>query len=213
MTAAPSWKSVKKSPTSTHPGAAQSAEPDADERGAPDLEPLRDSRGWTPVHRGSFLEIGVQQLRLPNGVSCSLDMVLHPGAAAVVPIDTDRQVVLVRQYRYATGGWLLEVPAGKRDPGETPEACAHRELTEEVGLAAGTLTSLGPIWTSPGFTNEQIHLFLATDLTPATQTLDHDEVLEVVRMPLAEAIALAGSESMPDAKSALALLRAARAIP
>jgi len=161
------------------------------------------------VFRGRVVDLSVERVRLPNGNVCELELIRHPGAAAVVPVDANGNVLLVRQYRHATGGYLLEVPAGKLDPGEPPETCAFREVEEEVGFRPRTLAPLGWIWTTPGFTDEKIWLFLATDLAPAKQDLQHDEVLTVERVPLAEAVAWAESGEIVDAKSVCALLRAA----
>ena len=118
-------------------------------------------------------------------------------------------MLLVRQYRHATGGWLLEVPAGKLDPGEGPEVCARREVEEETGVRPGRLISLGWIWTAPGFTDERIWLYLATDLQAGRQDLQPDELLRVERLPLAEAVARARSGELTDAKSVCSILRAA----
>jgi ADP-ribose pyrophosphatase len=161
------------------------------------------------VHRGSFLELTAERITLPNGRETELELVRHPGAAAIVPLHADGRVVLVRQYRHATDGWLLELPAGKLDPGESPRDCARRELEEEAGLAAGELVELGPFWASPGFTDEVIHLFLARDLHPAEQRLEHDELLSVFTLPFEEAVALAARGEIADGKSACALLRTA----
>lgn len=161
------------------------------------------------VHAGRVVRLSIDEVRLPNGNACTLEIVRHPGAAAVVPLDADGHVHLVRQYRYATGGYLLEVPAGKLDPGEAPEACAIREVEEETGLLAGRLESLGWLWTTPGFTDEKIWLYLATELAPSRQNLQPDEVLAVERVPLDVAVAMAEGGELVDAKSALALLRAA----
>lgn len=158
--------------------------------------------------RGRVLKIDVDTVRLPGGATCDLEVVRHPGAAAVVPVLDRRQVVLVRQYRHATDGWLLEVPAGKLDGDEPPEECAARELEEEVGLRPEGLVPLGWIWPTPGFADEKIWLFLAPDPQPATQRLEDDEVLEVVTMDLKEAVDLARSGEIRDAKTALALIRA-----
>jgi ADP-ribose pyrophosphatase len=138
-------------------------------------------------------------------------MVRHPGAAAVVPFVSTEEVLLLRQYRHAAGGTIWEVPAGKLD-GEDPEVCAARELEEEAGQRAGRLEKLAAIWTTPGFTDERIHLFAAFDLEPVPQRLDEDEVIEVVRLPLADALGLIWSGELCDAKSALALLHAARRV-
>jgi ADP-ribose pyrophosphatase len=140
-----------------------------------------------------------------------LDVVRHPGAAAVVPFETDEVVLLIRQFRHAAGGTIWEVPAGKLD-GDTPESCAAKELEEEAGRRAGRLERLGSIWTTPGFTDEVIHLFAAFDLEPIPQRLESDEVIEVVPTPIGEALELIWSGELRDAKSAIALIHAARRI-
>ncbi len=168
-------------------------------------EPRRLSR--RVAYDGLILRVNVDRVALPNGREVDLELVQHPGAAAVVPLHADGTVTLIRQYRYATGGFILEVPAGKLDPGETPEACAAREVEEEAGVRAGALHPLGFIWTTPGFTDERIWLFAATRLQPGRQDLQHDEVLEVERLPLAEALALIERGELPDAKSLVALVR------
>jgi ADP-ribose pyrophosphatase len=162
-----------------------------------------------PVHAGRVVNLRVDEVRLPNGNVCELEIIHHPGAAAVVPLDSDGRVLLVRQYRHATGGWLLEVPAGKLDAGEDPETCARREVEEETGHRPGNLEPLGWIWTTPGFTDEKIWLYLATGLTPTAQALQADEVLTLERLPLDEAVTRALSGEITDAKSVCALLRAA----
>jgi ADP-ribose pyrophosphatase len=162
------------------------------------------------VHQGRVVNLSVEQVRLPNGNTVTLEVIRHPGAAAVVPVDGDGNVVLVRQYRHATGSWLLEVPAGTLDhPGEPPEECARREVEEETGHRVGRLVPLGWIWTTPGFTSEKIWLYLALDLTPASPDLEADEVLTVETLPLDEAVRRAVSGEIVDAKSVCALLRAA----
>jgi ADP-ribose pyrophosphatase len=155
--------------------------------------------------------IRVQQERvtLPNGHTTELDIVHHPGAAAVVPFAAPDEVLLIRQFRHATGGHIVEVPAGKLDPGEAPETCAARELEEEAGQRAGRLEPLGWIWTTPGFTDERIFLFAAFDLTPVSQQHDADEVIEVLRVAFGEALARVWRGEINDGKSALALLHAA----
>jgi ADP-ribose pyrophosphatase len=159
---------------------------------------------------GSFLRFSRERVRLPNGRDVDLDIVRHPGAAAVVPFVSDDEVLLIRQYRYAAGGTILEVPAGKLDPGEGPEVCAARELEEEAGQRAGRLQALGWIFTTPGFTDEVIHLFAAYDLEPVPTRHQPDEVIELVPMRLEEALAHVWRGDIPDAKSALALIHAAR---
>jgi ADP-ribose pyrophosphatase len=165
-------------------------------------------RSW----QGAWLRVVTEEVELPNGNTIDLDIVRHPGASAVVPFVSDDEVLLIRQYRYATDGTLWEVPAGKLDPGETPETCAGRELEEEAGYRAGRLESLGPMWASPGFTDEKIHLFAAFDLVEVPQRLEADEVIERVRMPFSQALDLIWSGELTDAKSQLAILKAARLV-
>ena len=160
---------------------------------------------------GFHLEVTRDRVRLPNGRDVELDIVRHPGASAVVPFVSDDEVLLIRQYRHAAGGTILEVPAGKLDPGDTPESCAARELEEEAGRRAGRLEKLGWIYTTPGFTDEVIHLFAARDLETIPTRHEADEVIELVPMSLDAALGLVFSGGIPDAKSALALVHAARA--
>lgn len=161
-----------------------------------------DGRG-TPIYLTSEI------VDLPNGRRVEFDLVHHPGAAAIVPFLDDGRVLLIRQYRFATGGEILEVPAGKLDAGEAPEVCAARELEEETGYRAGRLERLGSIWTTPGFCNEVIHLYAAFDLTPTEQRLEPDEIIELVPTSFDEALdALSGP--VVDGKTATALLLAAR---
>jgi ADP-ribose pyrophosphatase len=162
-----------------------------------------------PIFDGKIVKLSVDRVRLPNGHIAELEMIEHPGAAAVVPVDHAGDVLLVHQYRYASGGWLLEVPAGKLDAGEPPETCAVREVEEETGCRPATLTPLGWVWTTPGFTDEKIWLYLATELTTTQQALQRDEVLSVRRMPLEQAVAMAATGEIVDAKSIIALLRVA----
>ena len=163
-----------------------------------------------PVTRAKSIDVSTEIVDLPNGRRVEFDLVRHPGAAAVVPFLDDGRVLLIRQYRFATGGEILEVPAGKLDPGEAPEACAARELEEETGYRAGRLERLGSIWTTPGFCDEIIHLYAAFDLEPSEQRLEPDEIIELVPTPLDEALdALTGP--VVDGKTATALLLAARA--
>ena len=163
------------------------------------------------VHDGRVVRLSVDTVRFPDGSVGELELVRHRGAAAVLPVawtgtETDPDVILLRQYRYAAGGVIYEVPAGIIEPGETWEQCAHRELEEEAGLRAGRLLRLTTIHTTPGFTNEQIHLFAAFDLTPGRANSDGDEFLEVVRMPISRAVGLVRSGEISDAKSVIAIL-------
>ncbi len=163
------------------------------------------------VYDGKLLHIDRDQVLLPNGRETVLEIVRHPGASAVVPFVTDDEILLVRQFRYATEGYILEAPAGTLDPGEEPEACARREVEEEVGYRPGRLERLGCIYTTPGFTDELIHLWTAHDLTPARQKLDADEVLSVVRMPFEDALEKVRAGEIIDAKTLCALMLAREA--
>jgi ADP-ribose pyrophosphatase len=158
---------------------------------------------------GFRLDVSRERVTLPNGREVVLDIVRHPGASAVVPFVSDDEVLLIRQFRHAAGGTILEVPAGKLDPGDTPESCARRELEEEAGQRAGRLVRLGRIFTTPGFTDEVIHLFAAYDLAPVPRRPQDDEVIEVVTLRLADALERVWSGELTDAKSALALIHAA----
>jgi len=153
------------------------------------------------IYRGRIVDLRLEEVTLPNQVTVTLEIIRHPGAAAVVALDADGCVTLVHQFRHAAGGFIWEIPAGKLDPGEQPVQCAARELREEAGLVAGELIALGSILTAPGFCDERIHLFLARRLTTAAQRLDHDEVLSVSRVPLSEAIEMIRRGDIVDAKS------------
>ena len=161
------------------------------------------------IYRGRVVHLTSEEVTLPNGHRMALEIVRHPGAAAVAALDDDGAVTLLHQYRHAAGGYLWEVPAGKLDDGELPEACAARELREEAGLEARRLESVGSIVTSPGFCDEVIHLFVATGLAGVPQALANDEVIESVRtLPLSEAMAMIAAGEIRDAKTIAALVQA-----
>jgi ADP-ribose pyrophosphatase len=168
-----------------------------------------------PVHDGRVVKLSVDTVRFPDGSTGELDMIRHPGAAAVLPVlsamdGADPQVVLIRQYRYATGGYLYEVPAGKPDhPGEPWDDVARRELEEETGLRAGMLRRLTAIHTAPGFTDELIHLYVASDLAEGQVRREADEFMELVRLPLSEALEMVRDGRVSDAKTICTLLYAA----
>jgi ADP-ribose pyrophosphatase len=162
------------------------------------------------IHSGRVFDLRVEEVELPGGRRTSLDLIRHPGASVVVPLLPSGEVVLVRQYRHATGGeWLLEVPAGTLNAGEEPAACAERECVEEAGFRPGELVPLGFLWTTPGFTDERIWIYLGRELEPAAAELDEDELLTVERLPLAEALSRALTGGIDDGKSIVALTRAA----
>src|SRR5512134_1085947 len=157
------------------------------------------------IYTGVVVNLNVDTVTLPNGLTVDLEVVRHPGAAAVVPLKDDGTVILIRQFRHAAGGFIYEIPAGKLHPGEDPRLCAARELEEEIGYRAGAIERLETFFTAPGFTDEVMHLFLATGLTKTAQKLDHDEVLEVVEMPLEKAIAHIRDGTIRDAKTIVGL--------
>jgi len=157
------------------------------------------------IHTGKVLKLDLDTVALPNGRTTELEILRHPGASAVVPLKDDGKVVLIRQLRHAAGGFIYEIPAGKLDHQEDPKLCAARELEEEVGYCAGKLTLLTSIWTAPGFTDEVIHIYQATDLKPGTQNLDQDEVLEIVEWPLEEAMVRIQDGTIRDAKTIIGL--------
>jgi len=161
------------------------------------------------IHRGSIVHLTVEDVTLPNGHAMSLEIVRHPGAAAVAAIDVDGAVTLLRQYRHAVGGYLWEVPAGKLDAGEPPAVCAVRELAEEAGLAADRMEAAGSIVTCPGFCDEVIHLFVATGLTKVPSARGADEVIDsVTSVPLAHAMRMIRDGEIRDAKTIAALVQA-----
>jgi ADP-ribose pyrophosphatase len=161
------------------------------------------------IYRGRIVHLTAERVVLPNGHRMELEIVRHPGAAAVAAFDATGAVTLLRQYRHAVGGYLWEVPAGKLDGGEEPHACAARELREEAGLAAGRLESVGSIVTCPGFCDEVIHLFVATELSRVSTAIGADEVIDTVRsVPLADALAMIAAGEIRDAKTIAALLHA-----
>lgn len=168
------------------------------------------------VYDGRIVNLSLDTVRFPNGETGTIEMIRHSGASAVVPFldpptDDDPRIVLIHQYRYAGGGYLYEVPAGRPDRiGEPWEECAARELEEETGYIPGALHRLTSILTTPGFTDETIHLFAATDLTRGEVARDHDEFLEIVEMSLSRALALVQSGEVSDAKTICSILFAAR---
>ncbi|MEO8504064.1 MAG: NUDIX hydrolase [Acidobacteriota bacterium] len=170
--------------------------------------PIGERLSSREIFTGRVFALSSEQVRFPNGHLGEVDLIRHPGATCIVPLAENGDVLLIRQYRHATGGWLLEVPAGTLKPGEPLEECAHRELEEESGYRAARLEPLGFIWTTPGFTNERIWLYLATGLARSEQNLDADESLTVERCPLSEAIRMVRTGEISDAKSMCALFRA-----
>ena len=166
------------------------------------------------LHTGKIIKVDRDRIRYPDGSEADVDIVRHPGASAVVPFlsdpeGEDPQILLLRQYRYAADGYLYEIPAGRLDPGESPAACAARELKEETGCTAKQIEPLITMVTTPGFTDERIHLFIATDLTHGEAAREADEFADVIVMRLSEALELIQRGEIVDGKTALGILYAA----
>jgi ADP-ribose pyrophosphatase len=160
------------------------------------------------VHRGSVIDVSTDRLRLANGQEFDMDFVRHPGAAAIAAVDDAGRVCLVRQYRHGVDDFLWEIPAGKLDGAEQPQACAVRELAEETGIRAKRWTPMGLFIPAPSIFTELIHLYLARDLDVGSPAPDSDEELQLQWMPLSEAVSLVLTGKWNDGKTALGLLRA-----
>src|SRR5256885_13590482 len=152
------------------------------------------------IYKGKVVILNVETVTLPNGATVDLEVIRHPGAAAIVPVKDDGTVILIRQFRHAAGGFIYEIPAGKLHPGEDPRDCAARELEEEIGYRASSFELLASIFTAPGFADEVIHIYKGTGLTKGRQNLDHDEVLHVVELPIEKAMAQIQTGPVRDAK-------------
>ena len=166
------------------------------------------------VYTGRIINLDVDRVRFPDGSIGELEMIRHPGASAVVPFvgdpeGDDPQLLLIRQYRYAAEGFVYEIPAGRLDAGEAPEVCARRELKEEVGCTAERIERLFTMYTTPGFTDEKIHLFMAVGLTRGVTQHESDEFMEVVPVPLSRALEMIERNEITDCKTALGILYAA----
>ena len=167
---------------------------------------MADSR--REVLKLGVVDLGVETTTLPNGVTVDLAVIRHPGASAIVALDADGRVVMLRQWRHAIGGYLREIPAGCRNAGESALDCARRELSEEARVSARRWDHLGSIVTIPSFCDERIELYLARDLADAPGVLDGDEVITATRVAFDEALAMIARGVIIDAKSIVAILRA-----
>ena len=163
----------------------------------------------SPIFTGRVIQVNVERVELPNGNVADLEIIHHPGGAAVVALNSQQDVCLLRQFRHAVNGWIWELPAGKIDNREPPLETATRELEEEAGRRARHWESLGDVVSSPGVFTEIIHLYLATDLENVPARHEEHEVLEVHWKPLATVLEMACSGELRDAKSVIGIFRAA----
>ena len=171
-------------------------------------------RSGRRVYSGRVINLDVDVVEFPNGSTGELELFRHPGASAIVPFlsdpqGSDPQILLIKQYRYAADGYLYEIPAGRLDAGEDPETCAHRELREETGCTAKTMRHLYTMYTTPGFTDEKIHIFLAADLAQGEAAREADEFLTVEPVKLSRALEMVKSGELKDGKTAIGILYAA----
>jgi ADP-ribose pyrophosphatase len=172
------------------------------------IEPSDPTHRHPLIHKGRVFSVFQETVTLPNGVTKKLDVIRHPGAAAIVPLTRNRTVIMLAQYRHAVGGTIWEIPAGTLDPAELPLSCAQRDLTEETGYTASTWEKLGEITPVPGYSDERIQIFLATDLALSVQNLDSDEVLEVREVAFTDALKMISKGSIQDAKTICGLFMA-----
>jgi ADP-ribose pyrophosphatase len=167
------------------------------------------------VYSGRIISVDLDEVRFPNGTSGKLEMVRHPGASAVVPFlddphSADPRIILIRQYRYAANGFVHEIPAGRLDQGENALECAARELREETGYSARELIPLTTFYTTPGFTDERIHLFAAVGLAEGESEPESDEILDLVSVPMSRAMEMIRAGELVDGKSMVGLFFASR---
>lgn len=158
------------------------------------------------IYTGVVFEVARDRLREESGQEIVRDVVQHPGGAGGVPVFADGRIALVKQYRHPARRDLLEIPAGKIDAGEAPETCAAREIEEELGVRVGRIEKLAEFYSTPGFCEEKLFVYLATELEPSVQKLDHDETVEIVYLSLEEAWQLVEAGEIEDAKTIIALM-------
>jgi ADP-ribose pyrophosphatase len=158
------------------------------------------------IFRGRVVKLALEEHRLPDGRRARFEIIRHSGGAAVLPLLSGGRVVLIRQFRPACGGMILELPAGRVEPEESPEACIVRELQEEIGYRAGKLEKLGEMLTAPGYSDEVVHLFAASELIAVERSPEPDEYIEAVVLPLPEALKMVRNGEISDGRTQLALL-------
>jgi ADP-ribose pyrophosphatase len=166
------------------------------------------------VYTGKIVSLDVDTVQFPNGTSGDLEMIRHPGASAILPFlsdpkGDDPQILLIRQFRYAADGYVYEIPAGRLEKGEDPKDCATRELMEETGCHASGVQYLTTIFTTPGFTDEKIHLFMATGVTTGEAKPESDEFMELQPRTLSQALKMIQAGEIQDAKTIVTILYAA----
>ncbi len=164
--------------------------------------------GSREIYKGRIFDLRVDTIN-EGEITYEREIIVHRGSAVIVPIFDDNTVALVRQYRHASGRYLLEVPAGSLEPDEEPRSAAIRELEEEVGVTARSIDLISEFYVSPGFLTEKMFVYLACGLSSTSQMLDSDEIVEIVRVPLSEAVKMAKDGRIEDAKSIIGLLLAA----
>ncbi len=162
------------------------------------------------IYKGTLLDVRRDEITLPNGKTSAREYIKHPGAACIIPVLPDGNIALIKQYRYPVQSEMIELPAGKLDPGEKPEVCAKRELEEEIGYSAGELTFICNIHPAIGFASEKMWIYLAEDLVKTVENTDHDEFLVLMPTHLDDAIKMVWDGKITDVKTIIGLLWAER---
>ncbi|MFH2044770.1 MAG: NUDIX hydrolase [Pseudomonadota bacterium] len=168
---------------------------------------LNDSK---MIYKGRVFSFFSDNVTLSNGLTTNIDVIRHPGASAIVPLTAENEIILIKQYRYAAGDFIWEIPAGVLEPGEAPLECAKRELIEETGYSANKMVKLTEILPVPGYSDERIHIFLATDLVESKQNLDKDEILKVHVLKFDDVMDMITKGEIIDSKTISGLCLASR---
>tara|TARA_B100001079_G_scaffold164979_2_gene141556 strand:- start:6428 stop:6964 length:537 start_codon:yes stop_codon:yes gene_type:complete len=158
------------------------------------------------IYKGSLLDVRRDEVSLPNGKTSAREWIKHPGAACIIPVLPDSKIALIKQYRYPVQAEMIELPAGKLDPGEDPEQCANRELEEEIGYSAGKLTFICNIHPAIGFASEKMWIYLAEELTATKENTDHDEFIELIPTGLEDAVQMVWAGKITDVKTIIGIL-------
>ena len=162
------------------------------------------------VYEGSFLDVRKDIVNLPDGNTSTREWIIHPGAACIIPVLSDGRLALIKQYRYPVKSIMIELPAGKLDPGEDPEECAVRELEEEIGYSAGKLTFVSKIHPAIGFANEEMWIFLAENLIKSQKNTDRDEFVELIPTSIKDSVKMVWNGTITDVKTIIGILWAER---